>query len=174
MDFFDVIKQRYTHKEKFLGTPVPREHLEKIAKAGLDAPNANNCQCVSLVIIDDKEVLSKLCAIAATDGLRTAPAAIAVLSDPSHFEGAQDLNREDVAAAVENMLLAATALGYVSVWLDYMLLDKEVQQAYLKVLGAPETFMAPVILPIGKPDGEGSRRVKKPYNEKMWINRYKG
>jgi len=170
MDFFEAVKARYTHKETFLGTPVPREHLEKIARAGLAAPSGDNAQSVSLIIIDDSGVLSRLRAIAASDGLRTAPAAIAILSDPSTQKKDTNFLKEDYSAAAENMLLAAAALGYASVWLDYILMDRQVQLAYLRELGAPESYLLPIILPIGKPDGEGSRRVKKPFDERMSYN----
>jgi len=172
MDYFDAVKSRYTHKELFLSDPVPRRHLDMIAHAGLAAPSGGNAQSVSLIVVDDKEVLTRLCAIAATDGLRSAPAAIAVMSDPSTQSAGSNFMVEDYSAATENMLLAATALGYGAVWLDYLLMDRSVQLAYLKVLGAPESYLLPIIIPIGKPDGEGSRRVKKPFGERMSYNRF--
>jgi len=170
MEFFDVIKKRYTHKERFKAISIPRSDLEAIATAGLLAPSGGNTQSVSLIIIDDKNVLDRLCDIASSDGLRSAPAAIAVLINPDMLMKETDYSKEDYSAATENMLLAATALGYASVWLDYILTDRSVQQAYLSVLEAPDNFLLPVILPVGIPDGEGSRRKKIPIEKRMFYN----
>jgi nitroreductase len=172
MEFFEAVRKRYTHKEKFKSDAVPREHLEAIASAGLAAPSGGNTQSVGVIIIDDRDILGRLCGIAASNGLRTAPVAIAVLINPAMQMENTDYTREDYSAVTENMLLAATALGYASVWLDYILVDRDVQLSYLKVLCAPETFLLPVILPIGIPDGEGSRREKIPIRERISYNRY--
>jgi nitroreductase len=173
MEFFDVIEKRYSHKERFLPDPVPLEILERIAKAGLAAPTGNNCQYVRLIILPDRNALKPLCDVSPTGGLLTAPAAIAVLTDPS----AQKNNKynfevEDYCAAAENMLLATVALGYSSVWLDSPYFDEAKEKAGLMVLGAPETYHLRVVLPIGLPDGSGSRRSKMPFSERVSYGRF--
>ncbi|MCL2772211.1 MAG: nitroreductase family protein [Oscillospiraceae bacterium] len=173
MEFFETVEKRYTHKERFLNEPVPREHLEAIAHAGLAAPSGCNAQSVSLIIIDDPSVLDKLRGIATSAGLDTVRAVIAVMTDPTTQTNDTNYEKEDYSAAVENMLLAATALGYASVWLDGILIDRKAQQEYLRVLGAPESFHLPTILPIGKPDGAGMRRIKRPYSERLSYNQFK-
>lgn len=172
MNFFETVEKRYTHKEKFLSEPVPREHLQAIANAGLAAPSGCNAQSVNLIIVDDKSILSELCAVAPTAGLSTVQAAIVVMTDPATQTYSINYEKEDYSAAVENMLLAAVALGYASVWLDGILIDRSKQIEYLKILGVPESFNVPAILPIGKPDGNGSRRAKKPYSERLSYNHY--
>ena len=61
MDFFKTVERRYSHKEKFLPDSVPLEHLERIAEAGLKAPNGMNKQCVKLIILPDREAVQPLC-----------------------------------------------------------------------------------------------------------------
>lgn len=172
MDFFEAVEKRYTHKETFLNGSVPREHLEAIARTGLAAPSGCNAQSVSLIIVDDAEILAKLCEIASSVGLSSVQAAIVVMTDPSTQTYSINYEKEDYSAAVENMLLAATALGYASVWLDGILIDRSKQLEYLKILGAPDSFNVPAVLPLGKPDGSGSRRKKKPYSERLSYNQY--
>jgi len=174
MDFFEAIQARYSHKEKFLPDPVPLESLQRIAHAGLAAPTGNNTQCVKLILLPDREALGPLCDVSPTGGLRTAPAAIAVLTDPSGQKGAFNFEVEDYAAAAANMLLAITALGYVSVWLDSPYFDADAQKAALKVLGAPEGYHLRVVLPVGLPDGPGSRRSKLPFEERIFYRRFGG
>jgi nitroreductase len=166
MDFFEVVEKRYSHKEKFLPNVVPLEDLEKIAKAGLAAPTGNNSQYVRLVILPDRASLQPLCDVVSTDGLLTAPAAIAVLTDPSAQKFEWNFELEDYSAAAAQMLLAATALGYVSLWLDSPYFDEAKQKAALEVLGAPEGYHLRVVLPVALPDGTGSRREKMAFNER--------
>jgi len=172
MDFFEIIERRYSHKEKFLPDIVPLDHLERIAKAGIAAPSGGNSQCVRLIILPDRKILQLLCDIAPTDGLMTAPAAIAVLTDSSTQTGQFNFELEDYAAAAENMLLAAVALGYVSLWLDFPWFDENNQKAALAVLGAPEGYHLHAVLPIGLPDGTGTRRDKLSFGERVSYGKF--
>ncbi|MCL2764200.1 MAG: nitroreductase family protein [Treponema sp.] len=167
MNIFEAIEKRYSHKEKFLPDSVPLEVLEKIAKAGLAAPTGNNSQYVRLVILPDRQSLQGLCGIAPTEGMLSAPSAIAVLTDPSAQMYEWNFEMEDYSAAASQMLLAVTALGYVSLWLDSPFFDKEKQKAAVKILGAPESYNLRVVLPIGLPDGEGSRRSKMAFEQRV-------
>ena len=170
MDFFEIVEKRYSHKERFLPDAVPLEILERIAKAGLAAPTGNNSQCVRLVILPDRNSLQPLCDVAPTIGMQTAPAAIALLTDCSG-QGKYNFEVEDYAAAAENMLLAAVALGFSSVWLDSPYFDENKQKAALKVLNASETYHLRVVLPIGLPDGPGTRREKLSFSERVYYGK---
>jgi len=167
MDFFEAVEKRYSHKGKFLPDVVPLEKLELIARAGLAAATGNNSQCVRLVILPDRESVRPFGNIAPTEGLKTAPAAIAVLTDKSVLPGQRIFEVEDYSASVQNMLLAATALGYVSVWLDSPFWDEARQRAALEALGAPESCHLQAVLPVGLPDGPGTRRGKLPFDKRV-------
>jgi len=172
MDFFEAVEKRYSHKELFLPDSVPVKDLEKIAQAGLLAPTGNNSQYVRLVILPDNASLMPLHDISPHEGLKSAPAAIAVLTDPSAQMYQWNFAKEDYSAAATQMLLAATALGYVSLWLDSPYFDEEKQKAAIKVLGAPESYHMWVVLPIGLPKGEGKRREKMPFLERVSYGRF--
>jgi len=167
MEFFEVIEKRYSHKEKFLPDEVPMADLDKIAKAGLAAPTGNNTQCVKLIILNGREEVQPLCDVVPTDGMLSAPAAIALLTDSTGHRPPYNFEVEDYAAAAAQMLLAATALGYSSVWLDSPYFDEKNQKAALAVLNAPDKYLLRVVLPIGRPEGEGSRREKLPFDERV-------
>ncbi|MCL2811172.1 MAG: nitroreductase family protein [Clostridia bacterium] len=172
MDFFQAVKNRYSHKERFLPDPVPLSDLERIAQAGLAAPTGNNTQCVRLVILPTREDVQPLCDVSPTEGLRTAPAAIALLTDASTQKGRYNFEVEDYAAAAGNMLLAITALGYASVWLDSPYFGQAEQKAALEALGVPKGYHLRVVLPVGKPDGLGSRRDKLAFSERVSYGRF--
>jgi len=189
MEFFEVIEKRYSHKERFSSTPVPLKDLELIAKAGLAAPTGNNSQCVRLIILPDKEAIKPLYDGSPSQILLTAPAAIALLTDGSVITGKYNFETEDYSASAAQMLLAATALGYVSLWLDSPYFEEEKQKAALSALGAPvinprykaeETkerksennsgmngYSLRVVLPVGLPEGEGKRRNKMTFEERV-------
>jgi nitroreductase len=167
MEFFEAVEKRYSHKERFTPEAVPFEILEKIAKAGLAAPTGYNSQCVNLIILRNRNEVQPLCDIVQTDGLLTAPAAIAVLTDCKAHSNPYNFEMEDYAAAATQMLLAATALGYSSLWLDSPFFDETRQKAALSVLGASDRYHLRVLLPIGLPEKTGSRRDKKSWDERV-------
>jgi len=169
MDLFEAVEKRYSHKERFLPDAVPVSALESIAKAGLAAPTGNNSQCVKLVLLRNRDEVQKLCDVVETEGLLTAPAAIAVLTDSEGHRPPYNFEVEDYAAAAAQMLLAISALGYVSVWLDSPFFDENNQNAALAALGASERYHLRVVLPVGLPDGEGSKRPKLAFNERVYY-----
>jgi nitroreductase len=172
MDFFEITEKRYSHKERFLPDAVPLADLEKIARAGLSAPTGMNSQCVRLIILPDRKSLQPLCDVAQTDGTLTAPAAIVVFTDKSKQNWKCNFEIEDYAAATENMLLAATALGYASLWLDSPYFDAAKQKAACEVLNAPPNYHLRVVLPVGLPDGEGARREKMTFDERVFYGKF--
>ena len=172
MDFFEAVEKRYSHKSRFLPDKVPLEDLNLIAKAALAAPTGYNSQCVRLVILPDRESLQPLCDVAHTEGLVTAPAAIAVLTRSYADQNLKyNFEIEDYAAAAAQMMLAITALGYVSVWLDSLFFDESEQKAALEVLGAAADYHLRVVLPVGLPDGPGERRRKMAFNERVFYRK---
>jgi len=167
MNYFEAVEKRYSHKERFSPDPVPQSVLEQIAKAGLLAPTGNNTQCVKLVILRTRDEVQKLGDIVKTSALTTAPAAIAVLTDSEGHRAPYNFEMEDYSASATQMLLAATAMGYVSLWLDSPFFDEASQAAALEVLGASDRYHLRVVLPVGLPEGKGSRRPKLSFDERV-------
>ena len=173
MNLFEAIDARYSHKESFLSDPVPLADLEQIAKAGIAAPSGANRQTVHLIILPNREALAPISDLTPKKGITTAPAAIAVLTDSSLSPPDKTcFEKEDYSAVVENMLLAATAMGYASLWLDAPYADASRQQAAKELLGVPESFRLWAVLPVGKPDGDGTRRKKLPFSARVSYGRY--
>ena len=81
---------------------------------------------------------------------------------------------EDCAAAVENMLLAITALGYASVWVAGWLRVEGRADRIGQLLDVPEGKTARIILPIGTPTESYPRKEKMPFEERAWFNRRAG
>jgi nitroreductase len=154
---------------------VPREDLEKIVRAGMAAPSASNGQSPEFVIIDDEGLLDQIGAWSGHVVLKSAPALIAVLTDP-RARAILDIKTEclisDFSAATENLLLAATALGYCCGWLDGPFTSDDLQQKVCGLLGLPEDRMLLLTVPVGHPAEPGPRREKKPFEQRASWNRY--
>jgi len=175
MDFFDTIAHRHSYRGGFRDIPIPREDLKRIVEAGLLAPSAKNAQTTTFVIVDDPAKVAAIAAMPYNKAMTTAKAYIVCCVDRNPcavYEGIS-FQIEDCAAAVENMLLAITALGYATVWVDGWLRIENHAEIVAGLLGVPENKQVRVILPIGVPEKEVvSRVVKKPFEERAWFNSY--
>jgi len=72
------------------------------------------------------------------------------------------------------MLLALTALGYASVWLQGPLLNEETSQRLGQLLGLPPGKTARVVLPLGVASESGHPNEKLPFEARAWFNRMTG
>jgi len=172
MDVFEALARRHSYRGEFTAAAVPREHLRRIAEAGLQAPSACNEQTPSLVIVDDPALLAALAAIVDRPVMRTARAAIVCVADHRPVYRNLSFAAEDCAAAVENMLLAVTALGYATVWLDGALRSEGRAERIGELLGVPPRLQVRVLLPLGVPAAAVRPPEKKPFHERAWFNRY--
>ena len=91
--------------------------------------------------------------------------------DPSPVYEGTSFALEDCSAAVENMLLAVTALGYASLWLDGALRGAKRKQVGA-LLGVPAGKRVQILLPIGVPAEVRTQREKKSFAERAWFNGY--
>jgi nitroreductase len=172
MDLFDAIAQRSSYRGAFTAEGIPREDLIQIVQTGIQAPSGKNGQTTSFVIVDDAELLGRIAEILNRPVCSTARAMIACVADPRPVMGDVSFAVEDCAAAVENMLLAVTALGYATVWLDGVLRRGDIAQRIEKLLGVPEGRSLRVLLPLGRPAEPLQRHERFPFGQRAWFNRY--
>jgi nitroreductase len=172
MDLFQAIERRHSYRGEFTDAPVSRERLEKIVDAGIRAPSGCNAQTTTFVIVDDRETLRLVGDLLDKPVVRTAQALVACIVDPKPVFDNTSFEVEDCAAAVENMLLAITALGYATVWLDGVLRREGIAEKIGSLLGVPEGKTVRIVLPIGVPAEPGRQAERKPFEERAWFNRY--
>jgi len=174
MDLFDAIAKRHSYRADFTPAPVPRDDLTKIVQAGIQAPSGKNEQVVSFVIVDDPQLLAQAAQILERAPCNTAKALIVCVTDPRPvFEGIF-FAAEDCAAAVENMLLAITAMGYATVWLDGALRFNHRAERLGSLLDVPPGRQVRIVLPVGVPAEKWSQKEKLPFAQRAWFNRYGG
>jgi nitroreductase len=175
MDLFEAIKKRHCYRGDFNDRVVRREDLLKIVQAGLDAPSGKNCQTTRFVIVEEPELLSQITQMhPANKAFQQAKAMIACIVDkrPEAIYEGFEFQVEDCAAAVENMLLAITALGYASVWVDGWLRPENRNETIGKLLGVPDSKIVRILLPIGVPAEEVHGPEKMAFDERAFSNKY--
>jgi nitroreductase len=161
MDALEAMRKRRSVRQ-YTGDPIPREDLETIVDAGRLAATGYNRQPWDFIVVTDREMIDKL--KVAAKWMDKAGAIIAVALDPS-----SRFWLEDGSAAVENMLIASTALGYGSCWLEGNTLPRE--EEFKELLGVPEERRLLTLVPIGVPV-EWPTREKKPLEEVIHWEKY--
>lgn len=171
MNTLEAISKRHSYRGKYMDSPVPREHLTLIMQAGLDAPSGCNKQTTSLIAVDDPEVLKKLHAVIDPPVGETAPCAICVLTRRIIAYRDRCFSVHDYSAAIENMLLAVTDLGYQSCWYEGHVTDLDrIGDKMAKILGVPDEYELVCFLPVGIPAETVTAPRKKPFSERAWFN----
>ena len=174
MDLFEAIAKRHSYRGPFTDAPVPRDELRRIVQAGIQAPSAVNQQVAQFVIVDDPKLLAEIAQIVDRPVCGTARAMIVCVTDNRAVYKDVAFPAEDCAAAVENMLLAITAMGYASVWLDGVLRFGDVAARIARLLGVPGELTVRILLPLGIPATPGTQKEKLPFEQRAWFNRYGG
>jgi nitroreductase len=174
MELFEAIAKRYSYRGEFTDAPVPRKDLERIVQAGIQAASACNAQVASFVAVDEPSLVRQIAEIIGKPFCLSAKAMIVCVADPRPVYGTTSFVAEDCAASVENMLLAITALGYATVWLDGVLRAEDRAARIGQLLGAPANRVVRIVLPIGVPTTPGVQREKLPFAERAWFNRFGG
>jgi nitroreductase len=177
MELFEAISKRHSYRGAFLEAPVPREHLTQIVEAGLKAPSARNGQTTTFVIVDEPDLVQAIGRMGgASKTIQTAKAFIAcIINDPPiPAVGNKSFEIEDCSTAIENMLLAITALGYATVWTEGWLHSEGRDRRLSELLRLPAGKTLHVILPVGVPAEEVPATAKKPFAARAWFNAYGG
>ena len=173
MNMIEIISSRHSYRGKYKPDPVPREDLIAIMQAGLDAPSGCNKQTTSLIAVDDPEVLKKLLGVMDPPVAGTAPAAICVLTQRINAYQDRCFAVQDYSAAIENMLLAALALGYQSCWYEGHITDEDrIGYQMARILQVPDSYELVCFLPIGVAETEPVPPKKRPFEERAWFNTF--
>ena len=152
MDTLKAIQRRRSVRD-YTGDPIPLEDIEKILDAARMAPTGYNQQPWDFIVITDHKIIHRLSK--AADWSAKSGAIIAVVLDPSSENWV-----EDGSAAIENILLAATALGYGSCWLQGNAKPHEAE--FKLLLNIPAHLNLLSLVPIGVPAEWPQPKDKKP------------
>jgi nitroreductase len=186
MEVFDAIKARRSIR-KFLDKPVEPEKLQTVLEAARMAPSWANMQCWRFVVVQDQQIkaqiseLSYVEAYFATRGYKTnpsqkalaqAPVVIVACADPAQSGNlwGQDYYMTDLGIAVENLMLAAHAVGLGSVFVGVFN-----EESLRDLLGIPADIRIVGLFPLGYPvEGGKTGPPRKPIDEIVYHGRWKG
>lgn len=146
MDIIKAIKTRRSIRQ-FTATPVADEILRDLVDCGRMAPSGHNKQARCFLVLTDREKINGVGKITTWGNfiIDNAQACIIVVCDKE--KSATLL--EDGCAAAENILLAATAYGLASCWVDgYGMPYSEELEEYLHV---PQNANLIAIVALGYP-----------------------
>lgn len=118
MDCRDSILARRSVRKFKADIPVPDNVIRLLLEAAMMAPSAVNSRPWEFIVVTDKKTMEGIMNVHEySKMLRTAPLAIIVCGKPEcQAELDEPFWPQDCAAATENILLQATALGYGSCW----------------------------------------------------------
>jgi len=149
MDPLDAIRTRRSIR-KYQDKPVPEELIEKLLAAAMYAPSACNAQPWQFVLLQDRKLLREVPKIHPYAAMAAqAPLAILVCGDTS-LEISPGYWAIDCSAAVENLLLAAHALGLGAVWTGVYPQQDRVE-GFRRLLGLPKNVIPHSLIPLGYP-----------------------
>ncbi|MBQ9252710.1 MAG: nitroreductase family protein [Clostridia bacterium] len=102
----------------------------------------------------------------------TAPAIVCVLTRRINAYRDRCFAVQDYSAAIENMLLMISALGYASCWYEGHITDTDrIGDKIAKVLHVPDGYELVCLFPVGIPEGTARAPKKMKLEERAWFNR---
>ena len=173
VEVFEAIKGRRSVRA-FKPTPVEEADLKRILDAARWAPSAGNRQPLELVVVRNPGVKQGLVRAARGDSfIAEAPVAIVVCANVARTSGRYGRRGEelfciqDTAASVQNILLAAHALGYGACWVGAF---DENETA--RVIEAPRGIRPVAIIPLGRPAEKPSAPPRRALSEIVHEDRF--
>jgi len=147
MDALDAILKRRSIR-RYQGIAVTDEQLKVLLEAAMAAPSAGNQQPWRFVVVTARETLDALAAAHPyAKMLHQAPAAVVVCGDTA-VDKHPRFWPQDCAAATQNLLVAATALGLGSCWVGVHP-HAEREAAVRKVLDLPAAITPLALVALG-------------------------
>ena len=161
MEALEAILKRRSVRE-YTGAKISRSDIIRIIDAGRMAATGGNKQPWEFIVVTERAIIDELKVAAEWMDKSAAIIAVVMNSDSRWWI-------EDGSAAIENILIAATALGYGSCWLEGWTLPRE--DEFKKLLSIPDEKRLLTLIPIGVPVGWPTRE-KKPREAVLFWERY--
>lgn len=191
--FFDVALNQRAHR-RLLPDPVPEPDIERILAAAVCAPSAQNIQPWEFVVVRDAELRDQIAALTkelwdsfardfakdsvdsaqfadvdrwATGGIAEAPVLVVVCLDTAKLP--LEMAGSSLWPAVQNLLLAARALGYGSLMAN---LPTYAGGALNELLGLPDHIEPQATVPIGRPARQLGAPRRDPFSDHTHRDRW--
>lgn len=155
---------------RFLDKPVEQEKLERILKAGMQAPSAHNNQRWEFIVVTDQDKKDAVSKMSPWSGMvAKAPVSIVVLG--KHDD--EKLNHwfpQDLGACTENILLQIAQEGLGGCWMGFYP-DMERVNMLKDCFGVPDGILPFCVISLGYSEDE-NRFVDRSDMSKIHYNKY--
>lgn len=170
MSIIEIIKNRRSIR-KYKKEDIPYEKILGILEAARWAPSSGNLQNWYFIIVKDPEKREKISEIADQEFIKNAPVLIVVCSDTEsvkyyYGEKGKIYAIQNIAAAIQNILLKAYEDGYGTCWIGSFDEDK-----IKELLGVPKNIEVHAIITLGIPD-ESPASNRKPLAESIFFEKW--
>ena len=163
MDFWEVMEARQSVRAFDRQRGVAPEVVTRLLHAATRAPSAGNCQPWHFFVVRDQKTKQALARAALNQWfLGEAPVVFVVCADPERSarrygdRGRYLYSLQDTAAATENLLLAAVALGLGACWVGAF--D---EGTAAEALHLPSHLRPVAIIPVGYPAEQPQRETDR-------------
>ena len=164
MDVNEVIKVRRSIR-KYKGKQVEEEKLFRVLEAGRLSPSAVNKQPWHFIVITDPEMREKMKEAYSRRWFYEAPVIIVVCVDPTiawvRGDG-EKFWKVDGTIAFQSMILQATEEGLGTCWIGAFH-----EAAVKKILGVPAHIRIVAMTPLGYPDEQKEKVIKRKNMEEI-------
>ena len=165
MDVLQAIKERRSIRQ-YSEEVISEDQMRQILEAGRWAPSRGNSQPWKFIVLNDEQIRRELAEVIPTGKfIAQAPQGIAIVVDPKISKHPE----QEGAAAIQNILLAAHALGLGACWISVRGTDWAETAA--KVLGIPDEEWLISVVSIGYP-AEAPEKPRKGLDEITFTNKY--
>ncbi len=152
MDVFEAIFTRHMCRNFDPEKELPEDALENLLEAGRAAPSAGGLEDQRFTVIQEAKDKKLLVPATSNQQFNLADAAVVIVISSDLKKVAEKYGKrgrslyaaQDCAAASENILLGATALGLGACWVGAF--DEEIVKKNLKL---PDSWRPMVLVPIG-------------------------
>jgi len=167
MELLDAIKGRRSIRDFDPDGEVSPEIVDRLLEAAVWAPSAGNVEPWRFIVVRDPSVRRALAAVAYGQSfVADAPVVIAVAihtreAADSYRDRGRDLYAiQDTAAAIQNILLVAHALGFGTCWVGAF--D---ERGAAEVLGLEKDLRPVALIPVGVPRERPPAPERRPLRE---------
>jgi nitroreductase len=189
MDVFEAIKNRRSIRH-YKTDPVDDKTVQAVLEAAHWAPSWGNIQCWRFIVVRDPQIKSEIADTlmktkidnewvenAAAKAINQAPVLVVLCAEKGkagcRADGTPVTNKGDywfmfdVALAMENLVLAAHALGLGTVIVGGFDAGKTAQ-----ILGVPDGYSVVTMTPLGVPHHKGQVSPRKQLSEVLYREKY--
>ena len=153
----------------YLDKPVEEDKIKVLLQAAMAAPSACNTQPWEIIVTQEKQALAEI-REALPMARYNAPCAITVCGNTDLCRNTKQMWVQDCSAAMQNILLAATALGLGSLWVGVYGVEPFVRKV-ADVMNLPDHVVPLGIAYIGY--AAEAKEPRTQYNEKrIYRERY--